>query len=744
MNVLNFVKDQMRIRCHDGVLTERLVQTPAAFGLGRLPNSVKPDATVNSICGYCATGCSLKIHLREGTAVNLSANTGYPVNVGMACPKGWEALTPLSAADRATTPYLRNAAGKLVAVSWSEAMDAFCNRFKAIQAEHGAESVAFLSTGQIVAEEMAFLGSLAKFGMGVVHGDGNTRQCMATAATAYKQSFGYDSPPYTYQDFEESDVLIFVGANPCIAHPIMWQRVMRNQRHPEIIVVDPRKTETAMAATDYLPLQPKSDLELFYGLAAHIVELGLVDRAFVDAHTNDYDAFAKFLGDYSLLTAAEATGLPIEQLERIALLIASGKRVSFWWTMGVNQSYEGTRLAQSMINLALMTGNIGKPGTGANSITGQCNAMGSRLFSNTTGLLGGRNFESESDRQQVAEILDIPVERIPAKQSLSYCEIIDAIDRGEIKGLWLIATNTAHSWINQKRFRKVREKLDFLVVQDMYHSTESAEIADLVLPAAGWGEKDGVFINSERRIGITRKVRKAPGEALSDFNILRLIAHHWGCADLFKKWDSPEAVFRILTQLSKGMPCDISGIRGYADLEINGGIQWPYSEELVARSEQSGERIAQQRRLFEEGQFYHADGKAKFFFEAPQAMPEPANKDYPLILLTGRGTSSQWHTQTRTGKSDVLRKLYPKNPYVEISPVDAGLLGIKPNTQVRIRSRRGEVEATAVILSSVQPGQLFMPMHYKVTNHLTADAFDPYSKQPSYKACAVTLLHLKT
>ncbi|MGZ0654559.1 molybdopterin oxidoreductase family protein [Coraliomargarita sp. W4R72] len=753
MTALEFVKDQLRIRAFDGVLTERLVQDPAAHGLGRLPNAFKPDATVNSVCGYCATGCSLKVHLQQGSAVNLSANAKYPVNLGMACPKGWEALTPLAASDRATTPLLRGSDGVLAPVTWDAAMEAFCGRFKEIQNEHGKASVAFLSTGQIVTEEMAFLGSLAKFGMGVVHGDGNTRQCMATAATAYKQSFGYDAPPYTYQDFEESDVLIFVGANPCIAHPIMWQRVMRNQRNPEIIVVDPRKTETAMAATQHLAIQPKSDLALFYGIAAHIVNVGAVDRAFIDAHTEGYDAFVEFLADYSLETAAAATGLEYAQVSQIARLIASGKRVSFWWTMGVNQSYEGTRLAQSMINLALMTGNIGKPGTGANSITGQCNAMGSRLFSNTTGLLGGRKFESATDRQTVADVLKIPVETIPSEPSLAYNEIIDAIDRGEIKGLWLVATNAAHSWINQKRFRRIREKLDFLVVQDMYHTTESAEIADLVLPAAGWGEKDGTFINSERRIGLTRKVSKAPGAALSDFNIFRLIAHHWGCADLFKEWTSPEAVFHILTHLSKGLPCDISGIQGYAQLEREGGIQWPFKRpeggEMRAESESKSESdsVAErgtrfdpmQRRLFEDGKFFHPNGRAKFFFEAPRPMPEPANLEYPFILLTGRGTSSQWHTQTRTGKSDVLKKLYPKNPYVEINPADAEALEIQPNSKVSIRSRRGEVEATAVILASVQPGQLFMPMHYGITNHLTADAFDPYSKQPSYKACAVTI-----
>ncbi|MBL6828578.1 MAG: nitrate reductase [Puniceicoccaceae bacterium] len=731
MSLTETIKAQMRLRCHDGVLTERLVQDPASHGLGRLPNSVKPDATVNSVCGFCGTGCSLKIHLKDGEAVNLSAQTSYPVNLGMACPKGWESLTPLSAKTRATTPLLRNAQGEQEPVSWEVAMDAFVRNFKLTLKEHGAGAGAFLSTGQIVTEEMAFLGALAKLGMGMLHGDGNTRQCMATAVTAYKQSLGYDAPPFTYQDFEESDVLIFVGANPCIAHPIMWQRVMRNKRSPEIIVVDPRKTETAMAATKHWPIAPKSDLTLFYGLAAHLIDLGLIDRKFIDSHTNDFPAFSAFLKAHSIERASDKSGIAIDELNRVARLIGSGKRVSFWWTMGVNQSYEGTRLAQSLINLALMTGNIGKPGTGANSITGQCNAMGSRQFSFTTSLPALREFESAEDRLEVAEILGIPVHRIPTENSYAYNEIIDAIERGEIKALWMVATNAGHSWINQKRFRKIREKLDFFVVQDMYGNTETAQIADLVLPAAGWGEKDGVFINSERRIGVTRKVRKAPGQALSDFNIFRLIAHHWGCADLFKDWQSPEAVFRILAKLSKGRPCDFSGVSGYEFLDVHGGVQWPLPEGVV--------NFECERRLFEDGRFYHSNGKARFLYDEPRPMPEPPDSAYPFILLTGRGTSSQWHTQTRTETSDVLRKLYPESPYVEINPKDAERLNIAPEEMIQVASRRGEVAVKAVILSSLQSGQVFMPMHYPETNQLTLDSFDPHSKEPSYKACAVKI-----
>ena len=409
----------------------------------------------------------------------------------MACPKGWEALNVLKSDDRAVKPLLKNEQGELTEVSWDFALDTFCEKFKSIQAEHGDESVAFLSTGQIPSEEMFFLGSLTKFGMGIKHGDGNTRQCMATAVTAYKQSLGFDAPPYTYQDFEESDVMVFVGSNLCIAHPIMWQRVLRNENNPEIIVIDPRRTETAIAATEHLPIRPKSDLDLFYCVANILIQSGRIDRGFIDAHTNDFDQFAAFVTDYTIDRATQSTGIDATTIERIADKIAAGKRVSFWWTMGVNQSYEGTRIAQSLINLALMTGNIGRPGTGANSITGQCNAMGSRLFSNTTNLLGGHGFDNQYDRDKIAGILNINDEQIPRDTGMAYDQIMEGIRSGKIRGLWVVATNTAHSWIHQDDARELLDKLDFLVVQDMYSTTETAKQADLLLPAAGWGRKRG-------------------------------------------------------------------------------------------------------------------------------------------------------------------------------------------------------------------------------------------------------------
>ncbi len=727
------------LKQHTGPLTRELVQEPGNFGLGKIPSRLKPNSTVTSICGYCATGCQLKIHLDEnGEAINLSPQAGYPVNLGMACPKGWQALDPLDSADRATVPLLRDGSGKLLETDWSTALDVFTRRLKTIRAEHGRESVAFLSTGQIPFEEMAFLGCLFKFGMGFLHADANTRQCMATAATAYKQSFGFDAPPATYADFEESDVIVLIGANLCIAHPILWQRVMRNPRRPEIIVIDPRATETAQAASQHVALKPKGDLALLYALAHCILRDGRVDADSL-ARTEGIGKFTEFIQDYPPAAVADRTGQSIEAIEKLARTVSEpGKRVSWWWTMGVNQSHEGVRTAQAIINLCLITGNIGKPGTGPNSITGQCNAMGSRLFSNTTSLVGGHDFSDPAHREKVAAGLGIPLENIPSDYSLAYDEILEAAESGKIKALWIVATNPFHSWIDSGRLAALREKLEFLVVQDMYHTTETAQVADLVLPAAGWGEKDGCFINSERRIGTLKAVRQAPGQALSDFRIFRLIAQAWGCGDLFGKWTTPEAAFKLLRDLTKDRPCDITGIDGYEMIDQHGGIQWPWPATISDFKSQISSPT--ERRLFEDGIYCTPNGKARLLFSPPAEMPEPPDFHFPILMLTGRGTSSQWHTQTRTGKSDILRKLYPQDVYLEIHPADARMLGLKEGDPVTVRSRRGEMTAAAYLAPTVQRGQIFVPMHYKEVNRLTHSAFDPHSRQPNYKACAVALV----
>ena len=739
-------------RSWNGTLTADLARVSGGFGLGQVPARLKPDGTTGVVCGFCATGCGLTAHLVDGEAVNLSPDPAFPVNLGMACPKGWEALAPLDAPDRATTPWLRNpVTGVMEPVAWSRALEVFVSRMKSVQQKWGPHAIAFLSTGQICTEEMALLGALFKFGMGGLHCDSNTRQCMATAHVAYKQSLGFDAPPYTYADFEESDCLVFVGSNPAVAHPILWQRVLRNRRQPEILVLDPRRTETAMAATLHVPLAPKSDLTLLYGLAAALIQRGAVDRSFIEAHTRGFPEFEAFVREFTPERVCAEAKFSDELFETLVTRIATRARVSYWWTMGVNQGHESTRTAQAIINLALMTGQIGRPGTGANSITGQCNAMGSRLFSNVTNLFGGRDFGNPADRAEVESLLQLPAGTVPTDNSWAYDRIVDGIESGAIRGLWVIATNSSHSWIQQGRFNELLGRLEFLVVQDLYTTTETAQRADLLLPAAGWAEKEGTFINSERRLGLVKRIRRAPGQALSDFHIFRLVAEAWGCADLLREWRTPEAVFELLKRLSRGRPCDITGIDGYRAMDALGGIQWPFSQAMreavldsasgAALETLAETRVAEirERRLFADGRFHTADGRAIFHYSSPQPLPEPTDDQYPWVLLTGRGTSSQWHTNTRTSKSAVLRQLYPENCYVEIHPEDAVRIGLVPGGRVLVRSRRAELVADACITPIVQSGQVFIPMHYRELNPLVLSVVDPHSRQPSYKFCAVTL-----
>jgi len=604
-------------------------------------------------------------------------------------------------------------------------------RFRELLRQHGPEAVAFLSTGQIPTEEMALLGAVAKFGMGLVHGDGNTRQCMATAAVAYKQAFGYDAPPFTYKDFEESDLLVFVGANPAIAHPIMWNRVKMNKKQPAIVVIDPRRTQTAAAATVHLALRPKSDLALLYAVANLLIANGWIDERFIAASTEGFEEFRAHGAAFPLERAARETGLPEASILDLARRIHEAPAASFWWTMGVNQSHQAVRTAQGIINLALITGNIGRPGTGPNSITGQANAMGSRLFSNTTGLMGGYDFLNPEHRRKVASLLGIPLERIPTQNSWPYHRILEGVREGKVRGLWIIATNPLHSWIDKGGLSQLLEKLEFLVVQDLYLSTDTARAADLLLPAAGSGEKEGFFINSERRLGTVHKVSEPPGQALADFEIFRRIAAAWGCAELFREWSSPAAAFQILKRLSAGQPCDITGIRDYRMLRERGGVQWPYPAD---RPPEGG-----QRRLFEDGRFFTENGRARLLFEDVAPPPESPDAQYPFVLLTGRGTVVQWHTQTRTGKVEMLNKLSPKEVYVEINPDDAARLQLAEGQTVRVSSRRGEAAARAVITGEMKSGEVFMPMHYFEPNRLTFPAFDPYSFEPAYKLAAVRL-----
>lgn len=704
------------------------------------------QTTIRTTCGYCSVGCNLDVLVEDGVPLKVLPAKDYPVNLGKTCTKGFNLIKALEASDRALVPTLRDrTTGQTKDLSWDEAAQTFVSRFKAIQEKYGPESVAFLSTGQMPFEEQALLGMVGKFGMGIRHGDGNTRQCMASAVVTYKQSFGFDAPPFAYTDIEQSDCLIFLGANPAIAHPILWQRLKNNTQSPTVVVIDPRTTETVKEAHLHLPIEPKSDLTLLYTLAHVLIARGWIDQDYIAAHTTGFEDFKAHVAEFTPEASERFTGIPASRIHELAELIHTKKAVSFWWTMGVNQSHQGVRTAQAIVNLCLMTGHIGRPGTGPNSITGQCNAMGSRLFSNTSNMLGGHDFGKPEHRARVAQVLGIPEAIIPPDAGKNYDQILEAIEAGTIKGLWIVCTNPAHSWIDQNLFRKRMEGLDFLVVQDLYTTTETVQLADLVLPAAGSAEKNGTFINSERRLGIVQKVKEAPGQAKTDFEIFQLLGRAWGgMSPWLDRWTSPEAAFELLKELSRGQPCDITGIRQWSDLARAGGIQWPWTEadaqasagaDSAAVSWPTGDAV--QRRLFADGQFFTADKKAKFLFTDVVPLPEIPDETYPFFLLTGRGTMHQWHTQTRTGKVEMLKKMYPVESYVEVNPEDAARLGIENNASLRVTSRRGSVVVKAAVKDSVRPGFVFLPMHYPDANYLTFPVFDPHSRQPGFKFGAV-------
>ncbi|MGL4970499.1 MAG: molybdopterin-dependent oxidoreductase, partial [Cetobacterium sp.] len=380
---------------------------------------------------------------------------------------------------------------------------------------------------------------------------------MATSVVAHKQSFGFDAPPYTLNDLELSDTIIFTGANPVVAHPIIWDRVRKN-KNKKVIVIDIRKSETAINADYFFCIKPKSDLILYYTIANYLIQNDWIDKSYIENFSENFEEFKNHVKDFSIDDIEETVGITKEEFLTLAKLIHEGDAVSFWWTMGINQSYQAVRTAQGIINLALMTGNMGRPGTGANSITGQCNAMGSRLFSNSTGLYGGGEYADEAKRKFVGEALGLDPAIFPTKPTLPYNVIIEKIISGEIKALWILCTNPRHSWTNNYEFKKAVENLELFVVQDLYPNTDSSELADLFLPVVSGIQKEGTLINTERRISKLNPVLPKPAGTFTDFEVIYNFGKALGMGDLLNGWETPELVFNKMKAVTKGTPCDMT------------------------------------------------------------------------------------------------------------------------------------------------------------------------------------------
>lgn len=683
---------------------------------------------IQSTCNLCALDCNFDFYVEDDKIVKVMPTKGYPVNDGFSCIKGLSLDRQQSRFHANPLPRVKTKDGTMEHKSWEETFQLVADRLLAIKERYGGDSIAGISTGQLPLEEMALFGHVMRnFLKG--HVDGNTRLCMATSVVAHKQSFGFDAPGFTLQDVELSDTIIFIGSNPVVAHPVFWGRAKSN-KNAKIIVIDPRVSETAKNADYHFQIECKSDLVLFYTVANLLIEKGWVDEAYIANSTEGYEEFREFVKDFTLERAVKVTGLFEEEILKLVELIHEGKRVSFWWTMGINQGYEAVRTAQAIINLALMTGNIGRPGTGANSITGQSNAMGSRAFSNTAGLYGGGDFDNPVRRQRIAQVLEIPEDMIATKPTLPYNAIIEKINSGEIKALWVLSTNPRHSWINNETFQSAMEKLELFIVQDLYEDTDSSNDCDIFLPVVPGIKKDGTFINLERRVSALRQVISRGENELSDYEVFLGVGKALGMGDALRKWATPKMALELMKGCSKGMPCDITGIT-WEDLEESNGIQWPFPEGATLSSDQ--------RRLFEDGMYYTPSKKAKFIFEEPMKNPLPTTEEFPYIFNTGRGTVGQWHTQVRSREISFTNDATLKEAYVFVNDQLAKEKGIVDGDHIRIHSINGHDARFFVKVTEDMPyDQIYAPIHYVECNKLTASIYDPYSKEPSYKATPVT------
>lgn len=686
---------------------------------------------IQSTCNYCAIDCNLDFYVEDNRVVKTVPVKGYPVNDGFCCIKGLSLDKQQTTVKPNSLPKIRQEDGSFKEVRWEEGFQYVADKLKELQAKYGQESVAGISTGQLTLEEFAIFGHVMRNYL-KANVDGNTRLCMATAVVAHKQSYGFDAPGYTLKDLELSDRIIFIGANPVVAHPILWGRVRQNQvPGHKIIVIDPRKSETAMNADYWYGLKWRSDLLLLYTIANQLIEKDYLDHDFIEKHTEKFDEFREFVKGYTPERCAEGTGLTKEQILELVELIHSGKRVSFWWTMGVNQGYEAVRTAQAIINLALMTGNIGKPGTGANSITGQCNAMGSRSYSNTAVFFGGGDFTNPARRKRISEVLGVDESMLAEKPTKTYNQIIEGINAGEIKGLWILCTNPRHSWTNNETFAEAAKKLELFVVQDIYDTIESAEDCTVFFPVVPGLKKEGTYINLERRLSAMRPVLERGENEISDYEAILGVGKALGMGDALKGWETPRDCFNLMKECSRNMPCDITGVK-WEDLENSHGIQWPYPE---GKEEENKE---EQRRLYGDGNFFTPTKKAQFMFEDVRENPLPVTEKFPYVFNTGRGSVGQWHTQSRTKEVRFVEDVSAKKAYLFMNSKLAEEYGIQEMDEIRVYSANGQDAVFAVKLTDlVQHDELYAPIHYIECNKLTPSLYDPYSKEPSYKATPV-------
>jgi anaerobic selenocysteine-containing dehydrogenase len=728
-----------------------------------------PERWVQSACVLCSNGCGIDIGVREGRIVGVRGRQADRVNRGRLGPKGLHGWEANAAADRLRAPLIRHGNSHREA-TWDDAMNAIVERTKEILATSTSAGIAFYSSGQLFLEEYYTLAVIGKAGLGTIHMDGNTRLCTATAAAALRESFGSDGQPASFSDIDTADALFLVGHNMASQQTVLWNRILdrlAGPHPPQLVVVDPRRTETASKATVHLAPRLGTNVALLNGILHTILERGWFDREYVEAHAVGFDGLEETVRAWTPERAAQICEVPLSDLQRAAEIVGTSPRLVSTALQGVYQSHQATAAACQVNNIHIIRGMLGKPGCGVFQMNGQPSAQNTRETGANGEYPAFRNHQNAEDMEDLARVWNVEPKKIPhwahpthIMQIMKFCE------EDSIKMLWIVATNPAVTLPDLNRIRKILKKPGlFVVVQDAF-MTETAQYADVVLPAAIWGEKTGTYTNADRTVHISHKAIDPPGAARSDLDIFLDYARRMGFRDKdgapLIKWTDAESAFEAWKMCTAGRFCDYTGLT-YAKLSEGSGIQWPCN----ARAPEGTER------LYSDGIFNTAYATAedyghdlttgalvtpqkyKAFDPGGKAIIKPSDyeppieqpdSDYPFFLTTGR-IVYHFHTRTKTARASELNAAAP-DAFIEMSQEDAGRYGAREGALLEIRSRRGRARAR-IRIAPIKPGTLFMPFHYgyfdddersaRAANELTLAEWDPVSKQPYFKYAAVKI-----
>ncbi len=692
---------------------------------------------VKSLCPYCGVGCGLEI-VTSNSNVKIRGDRDHPSSQGKVCVKGATVLECLHQ-DRMQYPMMRSSLDQpFQQVSWEEAYSRICLQLQSLQSE--PETICMYGSGQLFSEDYYVAQKLMKGCLGTNNFDSNSRFCMASAVAGYMHSFGSDGPPCCYEDLEKTDCAFLIGTNTAECHPIIFNRLEKYHRqhpHVKLIVVDPRRTPTAAAADLHLAIRPGTDIDLLNGIAYLLLKWEYYDSEFIEECTSGLPAYMEVIPHYPPEQVAERCGISVEDLKTAARYWGQSLRVLSLWSMGLNQYAEGTAKVRSLINLHLLTGQIGRPGTGPFSLTGQPNAMGGREAGGLAHILPGyRLVKDPQHRAEVERFWKLPAGRISSQPGKMAWDIIRGLESDEVGCLWVACTNPVVSFPDLERTKQALRRSPFTIYQEAYHPTEMAEFAHVLLPAAQWSEKSGTMTNSERVVTYCPALRDPPGQAKPDWQIFAEVGRRLGFAEYFSFQTAAE-VYAEFVQLTANRPCEMTGL-SHARLQQEGPIQWPCRA--------SGElKPGEPQRLYANYIFHTPDGRARFGAFHSRGLAEPPDPDYPFVMTNGR-LYGHWHTQSRTGRISQIRKMHPE-PFLEIHPRDAESLGLQPDALVEIRSRRGQMRLPVRITRHIAPGTVFAPMHWgslwaeaAEVNGLTHATVCPLSQQPELKACAVQII----